>query len=104
VAVDASGSAYITGITDELPAGLPTAGPDTSHNGSLDAFVGKLNPAGNAFVYLGYIGSNGTEQAEDIALDGSNRAYIVGATDAPAASGANPQGFPVKEGPTKTYR
>ena len=45
VAVDASGNAYITGVTTSAQATFPeTVGPDLSYNGGLDAFVAKRRP------------------------------------------------------------
>jgi hypothetical protein len=37
-----------------------TVGPDLTHNGDTDAFVAKVNPAGTALVYAGYIGGTGS--------------------------------------------
>jgi photosystem II stability/assembly factor-like uncharacterized protein len=52
-----------------------------------DAFVTKLNPSGNAFVYSTLIGgsvsnttSTATDQANAIALDGAGSAYVAGAS------------------------
>jgi hypothetical protein len=61
VAVDATGAAYITGYTDSTQATFPvTVGPDLTHNGDTDAFVAKVNAAGTALVYAGYIGGTGS--------------------------------------------
>jgi hypothetical protein len=57
IAVDASGSAYVTGLTlsSDFPA---VVGPDTSYNGGGDAFVAKVNPSGTALVYAGFLGGS----------------------------------------------
>lgn len=79
VAVDATGAAYMTGETwSSAFTGYP--GYDNTHNGGYDAFVAKLNPAGNAVVYYTYLGGYGFEIAWDIAVDASGCAYVAGYT------------------------
>ena len=57
IAVDATGNAYVTGIT--LSTNFPTANPfQATLAGSYDAFVTKLNAAGNALVYSTYLGGS----------------------------------------------
>ena len=49
--------------------------------GSFDAFVTKINAAGNALVYSTYLGGNGSEFSIDggaIAVDGDGNAYVGG--------------------------
>ena len=79
VAVDSSGNAYITGFTTST--NLPTASPAQAANaGGRDAFVAKLNSAGNALLYSTYLGGADFDEARSIAVDGSFNAYITGAT------------------------
>ncbi|HEX7154398.1 MAG TPA: SBBP repeat-containing protein [Thermoanaerobaculia bacterium] len=79
LAVDDTGSAYVTG--DTFSANFPTANAlQAAHGGNLDAFVSKLNPAGSALVYSTYLGGSGGEQAGAIAVDGLRNAYVAGAT------------------------
>ena len=56
--MDGEGNAYVTGYTDSIEASFPvTVGPDLTWNGGpSDAFVAKVNAAGSALVYCGYIG------------------------------------------------
>ncbi len=81
-AVDASGGAYVTGVT--ASSNFPTANAiQGSLGASSDAFVSKLNPAGSAFVYstyLGGAGGGGNETPESIAVDASGAAYVTGLT------------------------
>ncbi|HZT60121.1 MAG TPA: SBBP repeat-containing protein, partial [Pyrinomonadaceae bacterium] len=82
IAVDSSGDAYVTGNT--LSTNFPLANPVQNKNagGSLgmDAFVTKLNASGSALIYSTYLGGNGDDQGNGIALDSSGNAYVAGNT------------------------
>jgi hypothetical protein len=99
VAVDGSGCAYLTGLTNSSESSFPESqGPDLSFNGgSYDAFVAKVNAAGTALVYCGYIGGAGDDQGNGIAVDGSGNAYVTGYTASTETS------FPVTAGPDLTH-
>ncbi len=99
IAVDGSGNAYVTGATTSSEATFPVnVGPDTSYNGgTVDAFVAKVNAAGTALVYAGYIGGTDLDQGTGIAVDGSGNAYVTGVTSSSEAS------FPVTVGPDLTF-
>src|SRR5262249_9779206 len=96
VAVDNLGSAYIAGQTGSND--LLTRSPSGQNlppfqavfqGGFSDAFVAKVdtNSSGSAsLVYLTYFGGNGTDRANAIAVDSSQRAYITGASDSSAAT------------------
>ncbi|KKL20761.1 hypothetical protein LCGC14_2452240 [marine sediment metagenome] len=59
IAVDASGSAYVTGQTNSTEASFPkTVGPDLTYNGGSDAFVAKVKADGTGLDYAGYIGGS----------------------------------------------
>ncbi|MCK6684160.1 MAG: SBBP repeat-containing protein [Thermoanaerobaculia bacterium] len=90
IAVDASGSAYVTGETRST--GFPvTAGAfDMVHGGDLDAFVTKLNAAGTGLVYSTYLGDSVRDSGFSIAVDGSGNAHVTGTTTS--------AGFPVTAG------
>src|SRR5205807_7883986 len=84
VAVNSSG-VYLTGFTSST--NLPTSSPlQLNNGGSFDAFVAKLNPAGNALLYSTYLGGTANENfvaavtsTNPIAVDSSN-AYLTGYT------------------------
>ncbi len=79
IAVDGSGNAYVTGYTGSLEATFPVAvGPDLTFNDNFDAFVAKINAAGTALVYCGYLGGSGDDYGSGIAVDGSGNAYVTG--------------------------
>jgi hypothetical protein len=79
IAVDGSGSAYLAGYTESVD--FDTVGPIEGNSASADAFVSKLNAAGNALVYSTYLGGGGNDSAITIAVDPSGAAYVAGRTD-----------------------
>jgi hypothetical protein len=80
IAIDTSGNAYVTGLTNSLD--FPTKNPLQPNfaGGLFDAFVTKLNAAGNALVYSTYIGGSGDDTGFGIAVDASGNAYVTGET------------------------
>ncbi len=84
VAVDSSGAAYLTGVTDS--SNFPTASPVQSlSGGSQDAFVTKFSASGTSLVYSTYLGGSGgtaglPEAGYAIAVDTRGNAYVAGAT------------------------
>ncbi|HEX5036070.1 MAG TPA: SBBP repeat-containing protein, partial [bacterium] len=87
VAVDASGSAYVTGLTRSTESSFPIkGGPDLTANGLLDAFVAKVAPGGDSFDFSGFIGGSGDDRGLAIVLDGNGNAYVTGETDSPDTS------------------
>jgi hypothetical protein len=81
IALDGSGNAYIAGLTDSV--GFPTGSvPPIQSNlaGGTDAFVAKLSADGSTLLYSTYLGGSSNDQANGIAVDGTGKAYIVGAT------------------------
>jgi hypothetical protein len=79
IAVDSSGSAYVTGST--ASSNFPLVNPFHSTFGPLvDAFVTKLNPTGDALVYSTYLGGSDFDEGHAIAVDASGNAYVTGYT------------------------
>jgi hypothetical protein len=98
VAVDASGSAYITGGTTSTDFPITSgvyqntyAGADGGYQGvNGDIFVTKLSPEGSSLVWSTYIGGSGDENAYSIAVDATG-VYLTGGTnssDYPVTPGA----------------
>ena len=61
-----------------------------SPHGQSDAFVAKLNPAGNSLVYSTLLGGSRDDIATGIAVDASGNAYVSGttkSTDFPTTAG-----------------
>ncbi|HTY63653.1 MAG TPA: SBBP repeat-containing protein, partial [Acidobacteriota bacterium] len=89
IAVDSSGSAYVTGAT--FSTNFPTATPfHAISGGGFDAFVTKLNSSGNALLYSTYLGGNDTDVGYGIAVDASGNAYVTGETLSTNFPTANP--------------
>ncbi|HLY63276.1 MAG TPA: SBBP repeat-containing protein [Terriglobia bacterium] len=89
IAVDASGNAYVAGVTNSVD--FPTANGFQPPPPGQSAFVTKLNPSGSALVYSTYISNAGPG---GIAIDSSGNAYITG--------GASPNAFPTTLGAFQT--
>jgi len=102
ISVDSSGNAYIAGSTTSTD--FPVAAPfqATNHavgpaNFAANAFVTKLNAAGNGLVYSTYLGGSGpgsssatADSARAIAVDSAGNAYVVGQTASPDFPTVNP--------------
>ncbi|GAA4443745.1 VCBS domain-containing protein [Novipirellula rosea] len=83
IAIDDSGAAYITGVTNS--SDMPVTGNafQSTNGGGQDVFIAKINPLGGGvsdLTYSSYLGGSMAEQASAIALDSSGRAYVVGLT------------------------
>ncbi len=99
IAVDASGNAYVTGWTTSTQATFPVLGTlDPTFNGAMDAFVAKINPAGTALVYCGYLGGDDEDEGLGIAVDTTGRAYVTGLTASTEAT------FPKLIGPGLLFK
>ncbi len=95
IAVDAAGSAYVTGYTESTNFPTQSAYQPAS-GGYSDVFVTKLTPAGNALAYSTYLGGSGTDVASGIAVDTAGSAYVTGQT-----TSAN---FPTQSAYQATYK
>jgi Ca2+-binding RTX toxin-like protein len=97
IAVDASGAAYVSGLTESDPATFPeTVGPVLTKGEFQDTFVAKIPASGMGLVYAGYIGGNDEELSGGVAVDRAGAAYVTG------TSGSIPPSFPATVGPDLT--
>ena len=92
IAVDSSGDAYVTGITNATnfptfpnstsnPACPPTCPFQTAYGGGdSDAFITKLDSSGSALVYSTYLGGGDADSGNAIAVDSSGDAFVTGET------------------------
>ena len=92
LAVDSSGSAYVTGPTGS--ADFPTVSAYQSAYKFGDAFVAKLAPSGASLTYSTYLGGSSAESSYGIAVDSAGSAYVTGKTlsaDFPVAGPYQPK-------------
>jgi hypothetical protein len=80
IAIDAAGSIYATGQTQNTAFPTTAGAFDQTYNGGEDAFVTKFNPAGTALVYSTFLGGTAKDQAFGIALGTDNSAFVAGET------------------------
>jgi len=78
IALDSGGNAYVTGSTASADFPVGAGVFQTSYRGGHDAFVTKLNAAGNAFAYSTYLGGAASEEGSAIAVTPSGQAYVAG--------------------------
>jgi hypothetical protein len=79
LAVDASGNLYAAGWTEAVDFPVSNAIQAVSRGG-VDAFMFKLNPAGNTLLYATYIGGRNDDRAAAIAVDSGGQVYLAGST------------------------
>ena len=91
IAVDASGNAYVIGVT--LSTDFPTENAyEGTLSGTSDAFVTKLSAPGSSLFYSTYLGGSDYDEGHGIAVDASG-IYVVGWTvsdDFPTAGTPGP--------------
>jgi len=94
IAVDNFGAAYVTGTTLSPHFPVSTGSFNTECGGDgkcgasfntgglivTNAFVTKLNPAGSALVYSGFLGEYENVNGQAIAVDANGNAYVTGQT------------------------
>ncbi len=96
IALDSSGSAFVTGYT--LSSDFPTTpfAYDATYNGGEDVFIARLNPSGTGLIYSTYFGGSssfpiGGDYGSAIAVDEGGSVYVAGQTfgsDFPTTPGA----------------
>ncbi|MBF0537365.1 MAG: SBBP repeat-containing protein, partial [Nitrospirae bacterium] len=80
IAVDVNGNAYITGFTSSTNFPTTASPLQAIHGGgTYDAFITKLSATGSP-QYSTYVGGNGSDRANGIAVDTAGNVYITGST------------------------
>ena len=84
IAVDASGSAYVTGVTlsdGTFPiTATSICNPSVEGWGCNFAFVTKFDPTGSTLLYSTFLGPNNDANPQAIALDANDDAYVLAST------------------------
>jgi hypothetical protein len=92
IAVDASGAAFVTGTT--ISTSFPVTGAlQPTLSGWSDAFLTKISPAGNRFLFSTYLGGEGADDGNVVRVDSAGVVYVGGDTSS--------IGFPVTSGGTQ---
>lgn len=79
IVVDAEGNIYLTGTTNSLD--FPVQSPLYNNNqGWDDAYVLKLNAAGDTLLFSTYLGGSEDDAANAIAIDSAANVYLAGNT------------------------
>jgi uncharacterized repeat protein (TIGR01451 family) len=81
ITVDSSGQAYLTGSTDDFTFPVTANAWHHEFGGSQDAFVTVLNSSGSALIYSTFVGWEGWDDGQAIAVDSQNYAYVTGCLD-----------------------
>lgn len=81
IAVDGAGNAYVVGFTTaaDFPVVEGLAFKSTA-NFRTNAFVAKIDPAGQSLLSATFLGGSRADSGNAIALDGQGNAYVTGYT------------------------
>jgi hypothetical protein len=96
IAVDAAGSAYVTGFTNSTNFPTTAGAAQTTFAGLSDAFVTKLNATGSGLAFSTYLGGSSHDDGGGIAVDAAGSAYVAGntqSTNFPTTVGAAQAAF-----------
>lgn len=95
IALEGSGKIYVTGYTKSTD--FPTANPvQPAHGGPAsgeDAFVVRLDPSqsgSSSLIYSTYLGGNGSDIGNGIAVDSNGNVYVTGRTNSTNFPTVNP--------------
>jgi hypothetical protein len=96
ITVDGTARAYLTGLTTSTNFPTTAGAFATTNGGGDDAFVTKVNPGGGTLAYSTYLGGNGNDRGQGIALDSATDAHIAGRTSSsnfPTTPGAYDESY-----------
>jgi len=82
VAADAAGNLVAAGETSSTDFPVTSSAVQERLAGAQNAFVTKLDTAGN-IVYSTYLGGSGTESCNAVQIDSAGKIYVAGLTNSP---------------------
>jgi uncharacterized repeat protein (TIGR01451 family) len=92
ITLDSSGNIFLVGDTNSTDYPTTAGAYDTTHNGSSDAVVSKLDSGLTSLLVSTYLGgANNNDYGNAIALDRSGNVFVAGTTDSsdfPTTTGA----------------
>ncbi len=91
IVLDDSGGIFIVGDTNSTDFPTTSNALDTSLNGRQDVFVAKFISSVSSLAFSTFLGGDGDDESDGIALDDSGSVYVTGWTksiDFPATPGA----------------
>lgn len=82
IAIDSTGNAFVTGSAGDTAFPVTPGAFQTLHGafGGNDAFVTEFDSTASSLVYSTFLGGNGNDAGNAIALDSSDDAYVTGQT------------------------
>ncbi len=104
VAVDAAGNAYVVGgsAAPDMP-GITAASMDT-FTVNNDAYIVKIDPTGSAILYGTFLGEDGGDNGNGVAVDAAGNAYVSGDTSSTTFLGVTAGSLQsVNAGPTDYF-
>ena len=88
VGADNAGNLYFSGQTNSTDLPATVGAFDTSHNGSYDAYVAKLDSFFISLMYLTYLGGSSTDSASALKVDETTgEVYVTGRTSSSNSRG-----------------
>jgi hypothetical protein len=81
LALDSSNNIYVTGATTSPNFPIISPAFQSTLTGTSNVFVSKLSAGGSSLVYSTYLGGNGTDQGNAIAVTPAGIAYVTGFTE-----------------------
>ncbi|MCA9941817.1 MAG: hypothetical protein KC418_24430, partial [Anaerolineales bacterium] len=91
IVLDGQNRALVTGKTQAADFPVAGNGFDNALDGMQDAFLARLDAAGQSLLYGTYLGGGNVDEGLAVALDGADMVYLTGQTDSddfPTTAGA----------------